>query len=299
MSEIKKKSLQVFVIEEHTEALECMSLSVRRKIMDFSSCDLIHFDSHPDLSCPENIHHRHLFDIKELCHILRNSECGISTFILPSIASGLLNNIVWIKPPWSNQIPYGIYPKMCFGWKTYHNFENTLSRSVNHDTKICESDNKMLMITSLPYWVDDGVSSNEDTELTNCVNFDLSVLDIKDWNYNENLYKNDWILDVCLDYFSCANPLNEPFLPDHVSTAEEIEVLIAIFRTTLLKMSHHPPRFSIIARSEVDGFTPNAVAAKLEASVLAAIEKAFGIIKVHYVKSHDDFYDVNFIRKIY
>jgi len=151
------------------------------------------------------------------------------------------------------------------------------------------------MYTDLPYWVDDGVAVSHPDALDHIFTFDLIITYIDDWSMDTS---SDWILDVCLDYFSCSNPLNEPFLPDHISTPDEIEELLFRFRSTLQSLSHKPPKCCIIARSETDGFTPSEVALNLQASVLATIEHAFGAIKVLNVQSQDDFYDPTFLRSI-
>jgi hypothetical protein len=282
----KQKSLRVFIIEEHTECLECLSIAARRGIINLHQCDLVHFDSHPDLSCPETIEYGHISNRIELCHLLRNSESGISTFILPSIAIGLIRNMVWIKPSWSQQIPNGVYPGMTFGWR-----KDDDSITGNPPTS------HMCMHTDLPYWVDDGVAVSHLDALDHRFTFDLTISHVDDWNMDTNS-SSDWILDVCLDYFSCSNPLNEPFLPDHESTPDEIEELLSSFRNTLQSLSHKPPKCCVIARSEMDGFTPSDVALNLQASVLAVIEHAFGAIKILHVQSHENFYDPAFLRSI-
>lgn len=292
--------LKVFVVEEHTEVLEVLSLAVRRGIMKAGNCQFVHFDSHPDLSCFEGIYPEHIRDRAELCHRLRNSEDGISSFILPAIAMGLLNNVVWVRPPWTNQIPDGIYPRMVFGWT---------SKVVGE---------KMAMETNFDYWKGDGNAVFSKSELSNATEFDLAVQTIKEWSstvpsvcgascggiddFSNQIDCIDWVLDVCLDYFSCANPLQEPDLPEHISTAEEIADMVNEFREALqvqlLTGLRKPPCLCTIARSEQDGFTPGSVAAGLEEAVLNVLREVYGQIKLFNVPSFECFYDVNFIRSV-
>lgn len=266
--------LPVLIIEEHTEGLECLSLAVRRGIIELAKCQLIHFDSHPDLGCLELIEPRHLSNRQELCDILRNSEEGISTFLLPAISIGLISSVVWVKPPWSHQIPIGYYPKTTFGW---------------------QDNNQMYVATELTYWVDDGSSVSDVNILNNKTSFDLTVTEIGEWVIPTS---KNWVLDICLDYFSCANPLQQPDLPDHISTQLEIEILLELFKNALLSTKLMPPRLVIIARSEHDGFTPDSVASTLETSVLNILEEVYSDTKVRKVQSYLDFYDPNFIRSV-
>ena len=65
---------------------------------------LIHFDAHPDLSLPSN--GSCINDWKDPIKLneILNSQKGISEFIIPLIANGILYDIAWIRSPWSNQI---------------------------------------------------------------------------------------------------------------------------------------------------------------------------------------------------
>lgn len=286
------KPLMIFVIEEHTEALEVLSLAARRKLIKVNDCTFVHFDSHPDLSCFDGVDREHMGDRAELCHRLRNSEDGISSFILPSIAMGLLKNVIWIKPPWTDQINSGDYPNLTFGFKTH--------------TK----GGRMAIATDLSYWADDGNAVANRSELTDTTSFDLRVQSVEDWLLQakslcpyDTFHRGDWVLDICLDYFSCANPLQEPDLPDHISTAEEIAQMLQILREGLVSLLQAeiaigPPSLCIIARSEQDGFTPGDVAAGLESSVLALLKEVYGETQVYNVPSFELFYDPDFIRRV-
>jgi hypothetical protein len=276
-----EKELKIFVVEEHTEALEVLSLAARRKLINIGDCSVIHLDSHPDLSCFEDIGPEHIKDRNELCHRLRNAEDGISSFILPAIAMGLVSKIVWVKPPWTDQIPVGEH-YLTFGWKG-------------------EGGNaKMRMATDLSYWADDGSAVSTDIELSGKVQFYLNVCEIADWD-SEGSTGHNWVLDICLDYFSCANPLHEPDLPEHESSAEEISAMLDVLHRTLKchkDRTQQSPRLCIIARSEQDGFTPTAVAANLESSVIDVIGSVYGSTKTIVIESFEQFYDPSFIRTI-
>lgn len=287
--------LKVFVIEEHTEALEVLSLAARRRLIKIKDCTFVHLDSHPDLSCFENIGPEHIKDRAELCHRLRNSEDGISSFILPSLAMGLLDSVIWIKPPWTDQIPTGDHLNMSFGWK-----------SPTHG-------GQMAMATDLPYWLDDGNAVSDVGELSHVASFDLRVQSVETWlaqtlaikstpPHGTSFHRGAWVLDICLDYFSCANPLQEPDLSEHISTAAEIEQMLATLRQGLLGLrgqsSIGPPSLCIIARSEQDGFTPGEVAANLEDAVQALLVEVYGETQIYHINSFEKFYDTDFIRSV-
>ncbi len=168
----------------------------------------------------------------------------------------------------------------------------------------------MAIATDLSYWFDDGNAVASDNELSDATSFDLRVQSVEDWLVQakstlpgDTFHRGSWVLDICLDYFSCANPLQEPDLPDHVSTAEEIALMLQTLREGLFSLLHSdsalgPPSLCIIARSEQDGFTPGEVAAGLESSVLALLSEVYGETKVYNVPSFELFYDTDFIRSV-
>lgn len=312
LSDTVANSMRVFIIEEHTEALEVLSLCVRRKVIHPWKCRMIHFDSHPDLSCFDTILPEHIKDRTELCHRLRNSEDGISSFILPSLSMGLLKDVVWVRPPWTDQIPLGEH-QLTFGWVQK------------------EKEQKMAIATDLSYWRDDGHSVSCPEDLLHSTTFSLSVVNLQQWRCDDDddssetapttkvtslsddniarkkprtegrYVPEEWVLDICLDYFSCANPLQEPDLPEHISTPEEIKCMLRELQSALeghARSGWSLPSCCIIARSEQDGFTPGLVAAELEQSVLEMLQTVYGKLKVLRVPSFEVFYDPEFIRGV-
>jgi hypothetical protein len=65
---------------------------------------LVHFDSHPDLLIPKGMPAETVYDK----HLLF-STLSIENWILPAAYAGHISTIIWIKPPWANQISDGDY----------------------------------------------------------------------------------------------------------------------------------------------------------------------------------------------
>lgn len=227
---------------------------------------------------------------------------------------GLLRDIIWVKPPWTNQIPEGRH-ELVFGWKT------------EIDSNSNEMMEKMAIATDLDYWVGDGNSVQNSDLLSHRSKLDLRVMELKMFREGATsqasadvvmcgkkrksasniktggfLFEQEWILDICLDYFSCANPLQEPDLPEHESTEEEIKCMLGDLRSVLQELLKEglciPPALCIIARSEHDGFTPGCVAPMLESAVLKVLDEVYGELRILQVPTFEMFYNPTFIRTV-
>lgn len=95
-------------MEEHNDALTHIYRAIAGKKLPFSETVLVHFDAHPDLLSPE-IHADDVTD-KDLLF----DSVSIAEWILPAIYKGHFGRVVWVKPPWANQIPAGSY-RLCVG----------------------------------------------------------------------------------------------------------------------------------------------------------------------------------------
>ena len=78
--------------------------SVGAKFLPVQGNVLLHFDSHPDLLLPSNIKAQEMNNVYNLY-----DKLSIENWILPACYLGVIDVIVWIKPPWSNQIKDGRY----------------------------------------------------------------------------------------------------------------------------------------------------------------------------------------------
>ena len=106
MHDIKNKhhnKFNIYVVEDHNDALAENYKEIRAKRLSFSNLVLIHFDSHPDLGIP-NLNADLVYETDKLFESL-----SIENWILPAVYANHINEIVWIKPKWSNQINAGLY----------------------------------------------------------------------------------------------------------------------------------------------------------------------------------------------
>ncbi|XP_063700304.1 UPF0489 protein C5orf22 homolog [Culicoides brevitarsis] len=169
----------IYIYEDHNEVLEPIYNCLKSRHLPFTGNFLIHFDSHPDLCRPEHMPACFVFDKTLLLEAV-----NIENWILPPIYGGHIDHVVWVKPPWAQQIPSGSY-----------NFE------------IGEYDKEIYVHAMLDYYISEG-SYCRSEDLKNKKTWKLESVDGKDTLNEGTLEKTafPYILDIDLDYFSTVNP---------------------------------------------------------------------------------------------
>ena len=191
----------IHVVEYHHEVLPFIYRSIGSKHLPLSKLALLHFDSHPDLGIPLDIDSSIVFNKVELYEVI-----SIESWILPAVYAGHFDTIIWVKPPWANQISDGTYT-FCVG----------------------EDKESMKLKASLKnsYFISDGVFQAE-SGMNNNKPLTLHVITAGGDEYVNEIQhilqnKTHFILDIDLDFFSTKNPFQEMF------TTEELNNLTTIY----------------------------------------------------------------------
>ena len=191
MYELRQLSnIPVYVEEDHNDVLPHIFRCAGAKNLPIDGNIMIHFDSHPDLLLPQNLTDKETQDKYELFE-----RMSIENWILPAAYLGVIDTIIWICPPWSNQI-----------------------RTGTHRFKIGkETSSGRIRVTSLEsYFLSETIVSRSD-ELENLKDVLLLVYKLEDEtrNQQEDVLKTlkgvmqertSCILDIDLDFFSTTNP---------------------------------------------------------------------------------------------
>lgn len=139
---------------------------------------VIHLDSHPDMLTLDNVN-----------------------WILPSAAAGFISTLVWLRPPWSTQIPDGSY-----------------SFTVGTDTDsgdIGVSSNLPIFVSNCLFTSSDKLTNKKDILLNIVTVGKILVEGTDDFNsFVSNIRhrfpeKNHYILDIDIDFFSTRNPYKD------------------------------------------------------------------------------------------
>lgn len=192
----KYPQLPVHVVEEHNDALHHILRAVGSKHLPFTHNLLIHFDSHPDLLIPADLKASEVFDVPNMLEKL-----SIENWILVAAFAGQISTIIWVKPPWANQIENGHYT-----------FLIGEQRGTDHIRVSCPA---LYFVGEMLY------CKAEDLDNAKEVNLHVHTLGCEvDKKVKENIlqliksHDNYYTLDVDLDFFSTMNP----FLSMHSKT---------------------------------------------------------------------------------
>ena len=180
------ESIHCCVVDDHCDIVPFLHACWKSKILPVDGLSLIHVDSHPDLSPPPTSVEK-FTDSEHLYEILEGVG-GIAEFILPLAYNGHFNRgIIWLHPEWSHQLP----------------IEST-------NFHIGDANGRCGVTLMEPYYLVAGVVYDI-SELRNTQVVDITQCDaassLPAWNSpsSESLPAN-WVLDICLDYFSVCNP---------------------------------------------------------------------------------------------
>ena len=236
----QKKIIECCIVEDHYDIVPFIQSLLRAKKIKNVPIRMLHFDSHPDISVPTNLtdqtNTHDWKDFNKLWDILNQFESGISEFIIPLICNNIISNVTWVKPRWSSQFDVGSH-QFTVGNIKYnrnaivdYNNKHVASSRRSHNTA---SDNDTLVAaisTKHPYYLGDHVlCDDEDMVPTDKIDIVFNVVELTS-DYStfksppENSHKNSnssstnyncsidstseqWMLDICLDYFSAYNPI--------------------------------------------------------------------------------------------
>ena len=196
---------------------------------------MVHFDSHPDLACPSTcVPARACFEPRRdwpvrgvginsnegtstqqetseemrrnLYEHLDLDRSGIAQWILPLVLSGDINNLHWIRSAWADQIADGQYCYNVGAWVPPED-ERKLPKMVTKFVDLPEDAIMKVDLNHKYYLEDDSTVPTHELVLPKALRLYVSELQSTNNEDIENdLEQQEWILDICLDYFLCRNP---------------------------------------------------------------------------------------------
>lgn len=188
------KNIPIYVVEEHNDALQFIYDAIGAKKLPVEGTTLVHLDAHPDMLISRKLTGAQARSGRKLLPLLE-----IENWIVPAAAAGHLNRVVWLRPPWANQLADG-----------------------TRDVQVGDDSNGFLRVgCKEPYFLSDALFCSK---LINDRTFTLSVAEFGDPDetrqdektYVKNLLDDlhitsPYVLDIDLDFFSTLNPFLSVF----------------------------------------------------------------------------------------
>ncbi|XP_068971001.1 UPF0489 protein C5orf22 homolog isoform X1 [Bombus flavifrons] len=97
------KRIPIYAVESHNEVLPFIYRCLGSKHLPFEGNAFVHLDSHPDMLIPKTMLANTVWDKNQLF-----SEISIENWMLPAAYAGHFKHLIWVKPPWANQMVDGV-----------------------------------------------------------------------------------------------------------------------------------------------------------------------------------------------
>ncbi|CAH0555773.1 unnamed protein product [Brassicogethes aeneus] len=179
-----RKMVPVHIVENHHEVLPFIYRDIGSRHLPVEGTTFVHFDSHPDMLIPKYMPADFVYEKQKLF-----DEISIENWMLPACYGGHFKHLVWVKPPWAKQMDHGA-----------QTFLIGKEKSTGYIRLNCKEN----------YFISECLYCHED----NLENIKEVVLEVVELGGDNNTaspkitesYKNPFILDVDLDFFSTKNP---------------------------------------------------------------------------------------------
>ncbi|KIO74892.1 hypothetical protein TH53_23700 [Pedobacter lusitanus] len=174
--------IKTFIIEEHNEAYFIWNYAIRNSVIPGKNNLLLHVDEHSDMVAPRfNVSIDTLPDNLDEIRKFTYTELGIASFIVPAFYKNIFSDIFWVK---QNHAKNRVTPLRMY------------VRSYNDD-------GKMLIMGKLADLDNYDTIKHKDIQQSH-VEFNYHFN-----NESEIPQDQNFVLDIDLDYFSCAGNPNE------------------------------------------------------------------------------------------
>lgn len=181
------KKIPVYVVEEHNDALQFIYSAIGGKKLPLEGTTLLHLDAHPDMLIDRKLKGVEARSGRNVLPLLQ-----IENWIMPAVAAGHIDHVLWLHPPWAKQFYDGT--------RYIHVGDHPTSEELRVDSKE-------------PYYLSDALYSaqleNKRRFLFTSAELSESLLNTEDSirSYIKNLnIMQPYVLDIDLDFFSTGNP---------------------------------------------------------------------------------------------
>lgn len=197
--------IPLHIVGDHDEALQVIYRSVGSRYLPFSCISILHFDAHPDMSIPNKLPADDVFKPQELFQ-----QLSIENWILPAVYAGHINHIVWVKPPWADQMDDQQSEFIIGKHKDSGNIRVTLPEDYFLDESLWTTEEDLTECKNVKF--DAFTLYKCDNEKENDRRFSLKNRDLGDY----------YILDIDLDFFSTMDPFKTAYSDEQTQIIKKL-----------------------------------------------------------------------------
>lgn len=185
------KQIPIFVVENHNDVLEFILRCLGSGHLPFQRNQIIHFDSHPDMTIPKYLPVEFVRDKRQLMDAL-----SIENWLMPTAYAGHFDRIVWMKPIWARQIANGSHRITIGDHCDFIRCDSTLEYFLSEGTYRPAHDLKNAKLIDLQVHTLAPATATATVAAQSYRHF------VDDVNESQVSY----VLDIDLDFFSTHNP---------------------------------------------------------------------------------------------
>lgn len=287
-----RKSIPVFIIEEHHEAFIVWNYAIQKGLLPHRDNCLLHIDEHSDMGIPrfnESIHNLNGSMDKIIDFSYR--ELNIASFIIPACYCSIFNRVYWVKQIHSKTKYRPTKMIVCSYNKAGKRLISGKAKDVNNDVDLDKSlfDYYLRTLEQLP--TNKKVVLDIDLDFFSCSGnpneLEEIIVEISKDEHNSFLNNKYHRLNFCpigkietfkekKKYYYVINYFNEIY-PNDLKVPEETIIKRISHFTEILKEKKIVPLIIDICRSRHSGYTPSDQWEFIEENLIKQLKEIYSI----------------------
>ncbi|XP_031622581.1 UPF0489 protein C5orf22 homolog [Contarinia nasturtii] len=195
------EKVPIFVVEDHNDVLRYIYRCLGARRIPFTANKILHFDSHPDMTIPKSMPAEFVRDKDKLLNTV-----SIENWLMPTVYAGHIDQLIWMKPHWANQINDGDYEFSIGDHAGHIRCDSSLEYFLSEGTYQPKYNlNNQRLVNLRVFTLNEQLISGQQQSHSSSME-DFRCVEFQNCADTDN---EQFILDIDLDFFSTANPFKK------------------------------------------------------------------------------------------